>query len=169
MESEEHKIRQRSPLSEVYGKLRLHYYRSVFERIKSRELSLTTTEAYCVEIIGSLGNPTINQFADFIGISASNATYKVNSLVRKGYLKRVQSRKDRRECHLSVTEKYYRYWNLNEKYLDLVESRIRKALSPEEYGKFNRILEKISGELMPEMAEISDKEDRDEDPGEKAD
>ena len=75
-----------NPLHEVYSKFRVYYYRDVFRRIQSRELSLTTTEAYCIEVIGALGSPTINEFADFIGISPPNATYKVNSMIKKGYL-----------------------------------------------------------------------------------
>ena len=57
---------ERNPLSELYAKFRVHYYREVFQRINARELSLTTTEVYCVEIIHSLGKPTIQEFANYI-------------------------------------------------------------------------------------------------------
>ena len=67
---------EKNPLSAVYSKFRVHYYRDVFRRIQSRELSLTTTEVYCAEIIHSLGKPTIQEFANYIGISSPNATYK---------------------------------------------------------------------------------------------
>ena len=123
----------------------------MFRRINSRELSLTTTEVYCVEIIHNLGKPTIQEFANFIGISSPNATYKVNSLIKKGYVKKVQSDKDKREFYLDVTEKYYRYYNINEKYLDIVEMRLKETLSAEEYEMFNNILKKIYNELMPEV------------------
>lgn len=152
------KERTKNPLSEVYSKFRLHYYRDVFARIKSRELSLTTTEAYCVEIIGGLGNPTINEFANFIGISSPNATYKVNSLIKKGYVKKVQSKTDKREYHLAVTDRYYKYWNINEKYLDLVEKRLESVLTENEFSAFNQILCKISKELMPEISLEEDKD-----------
>jgi DNA-binding MarR family transcriptional regulator len=142
---------ERSTLSEVYGKFRVHYYRDVFNRIQSRELSLTTVEAYCVEIIHSLGCPTINEFASFIGISSPNATYKVNSLIKKGYVKKVQSETDKREFHLQVTDRYFKYWNLSEKYFDIVEKRIKDSLSEEEYEFFNRIMKKVSDDLMPEL------------------
>ena len=102
---------ERNPLSALYSKFRIHYYQDVFKRINSRELSLTTTEVYCVEIIHNLEKPTIQEFANFIGISSPNATYKVNSLIKKGYVKKVQSDKDKREFYLDVTEKYYRYYN----------------------------------------------------------
>ncbi|MBQ9872087.1 MAG: winged helix-turn-helix transcriptional regulator [Eubacterium sp.] len=140
-----------NPLHEVYSKFRVYYYRDVFRRIQSRELSLTTTEAYCIEVIGALGSPTINEFADFIGISPPNATYKVNSMIKKGYLTKVQSGTDKREFHLEVTDKYYKYWNINRKYMDIVEQRLEQTLSPEEFELFNRIMRRVSTELMPEV------------------
>lgn len=142
---------EKNPLSAVYSKFRVHYYRDVFRRIQSRELSLTTTEVYCAEIIHSLGKPTIQEFANYIGISSPNATYKVNSLIKKGYAKKVQSSTDKREFHVEVTEKFFKYYNINEKYLDIVEKRIQNALSEEEYKTFNGILRKIYLELMPEV------------------
>ena len=152
---------KKNPLSEVYSKFRVHYYRDVFKRINNRELSLTTTEAYCVEIIGNLGTPTINEFAGFVGISSPNATYKVNSLIKKGYLTKEQSGEDKREVILKVTDKYYKYWNINQKYMDIVEDRLEQSLSPEEFQLFNRIMKKISDEMMPEVA-IPKKEVEDE-------
>ena len=140
-----------NPLSEVYGKFRLHYYRDVFNRIQARELSLSAVEVYCTEIIRALNKPTINEFANFINISSPNATYKVNSLIQKGYVTKIQSESDKREYYLDVTEKFYKYWNLSEKYLDIVEGRLQDSLSPEEFETFNRILNKISDEMMPEV------------------
>ena len=142
---------ERSALSEVYQKFRVLYYRDVFNRIQNRELSLTTVEAYCVEIIHSLGSPTINEFAGFIGISSPNATYKVNSLIKKGYVEKVQSEKDKREFHLQVTDRFYKYWNLSEKYFNIVENRIKETLTDEEYEFFTNIMKKVSGNLMPEL------------------
>ena len=143
-------ILEKNPLSAVYSKFRIHYYRDVFRRINSRELSLTTTEVYCVEIIHSLNKPTIQEFANFIGISSPNATYKVNSLIKKGYVEKVQSDTDKREFYLDVTEKFYRYYNINEKYLDIVEERLKKELSEEEFKMFNDTLKKIYHDMMPE-------------------
>lgn len=142
---------ERNPLSALYSKFRIHYYRDVFRRINSRELSLTATEVYCVEIIHNLEKPTIQEFANFIGISSPNATYKVNSLIKKGYVKKLQSDTDKREFYLDVTEKFYRYYNINEKYLDIVEERLKNELSPEEFKIFNDTLKKIYYEMMPEV------------------
>jgi DNA-binding MarR family transcriptional regulator len=130
------------------------YFRDVFRRIQNRELSLTTTEAYSVEVIGSLGEPTINEFASYIGISSPNATYKVNSLIKKGYITKEQSGEDKREVILKVTDKYYKYWNIKEKYMNIVEKRLEEKLSPEEFEMFNRIMRRISEEMMPELDDL---------------
>ena len=71
----------------VYTKFKLHFYQSVFSRFQNREASLTTVETFCMEIIYALERPTVNEFASFVQISPPNAAYKVNSLIRKGYLK----------------------------------------------------------------------------------
>ncbi|MBQ1327853.1 MAG: winged helix-turn-helix transcriptional regulator [Eubacterium sp.] len=152
---------EKNLLSEVYSKLRILYYRDVFRRIQNRELSLTTTEAYCIEIIGALGKPTINEFASFIGISSPNATYKVNSLIKKGYLKKQQSGTDKREFILEVTSKYYKYWNINEKYMDIVEQRLKEKLSPEEYESFNGVLQKALDEILPALTLKEEKNTKD--------
>ena len=70
----------------VYEKFKLQFFRRLFSQVREREGSLSAMEAFSVEVIHELDAPTISQFADFLGISQSNATYKVNSLIRKGYI-----------------------------------------------------------------------------------
>ena len=72
-------------------------------------------------------------------------------LIKKGYVKKVQSETDKREFHLQVTERYYKYWNLSEKYFEIVEKRIKNSLTDEEYEFFNKIMKKVSDDLMPEL------------------
>ena len=74
--------------NEVYTKFKLHFYRAVFGRFKRREATLTTVETFCMEIILALGEPTVNEFSNFVGISPPNAAYKINSLVQKGYVRK---------------------------------------------------------------------------------
>ena len=75
----------------VYTKFKLHFYQEIFRRFQDREASLTTVETFCMETIQALGRPTISEFAAFMRISPPNAAYKVNSLVKKGYLRKVRS------------------------------------------------------------------------------
>ena len=98
--------------NEVYTKFKLHFYQEIFRRFQNREASLTTVETFCMESIMALGRPSVNEFATFMRISPPNAAYKVNSLVKKGYIRKVQSPSDRREYHLEVTQKYIDYYNI---------------------------------------------------------
>ena len=119
--------------NDVYTKFKLHFYRSVFGRFQKREASLTTVETFCMEIIMALGEPTVNEFSSFVGISPPNAAYKINNLIQKGYVRKEQSETDKREYHLVVTQKY-------------------KARFPaEDVARIEEMLDIISDELMPEI------------------
>lgn len=135
---------------EVYDKFKLNFYRRVFELVREREGSLSAMEAFSLEVIKMLDEPTVGQFADFLNISQSNATYKVNSLIRKGYLERQNSSVDRREYHLVLSEKFYSYAGLLSSYEMTVMERIKERFSAEDVEKFDSMLSVISKELMPE-------------------
>ena len=135
---------------EVYDKFKLKFYRGVFELVRERDGSLSAMEAISLEVINMLSEPTVGQFADFLNISQSNATYKVNNLIKKGYLERQNSQSDRREYHLVLSEKYYNYESLMSSYEQKVVGRIRERFRPEELEIFDRMLETIAKELMPE-------------------
>ena len=107
----------------VYTKFKLHFYKGIFQRFQSREASLTTVETFSMETIMALGKPTVNEFASFMCISSPNAAYKVNSLIRKGYLRKVQSEME----------------------------RVARRFTPEECGRLEAMLEIVSHELMPEV------------------
>ena len=77
---------------QVYTKFKLHFYQKVFSRFENREATLTTVESFCMEGIMALGSPTIAQFAQVMHISTPNASYKINSLIKKGYVERCAPR-----------------------------------------------------------------------------
>ncbi len=135
---------------EVYDKFKLQFYRRVFELVRERDGSLSAMEAFSLEVIKMLGEPTVGQFADFLNISQSNATYKVNNLIKKGYLVRQNSTTDRREYHLILSEKFYNYMNLLANYEKTVMARIEQRFPQEDVDCFDRMLKVISDELMPE-------------------
>ena len=135
----------------VYTKFKLHFYQEIFERFQNREASLTTVETFAMETIMALGTPTVNEFANFMRISSSNAAYKINSLIRKGYVEKVQSEHDKREHHLRVTQKYIDYYNISNDYLHDVMDRIQDRFTPAECAKLEEMLTIVDQELMPEV------------------
>ena len=141
----------KNAFSTVYTKFKLHFYQEIFTRFQTREASLTTVETFSMEAIKALGNPTVNEFATFMRISPPNAAYKVQSLIKKGHLRKVQSEVDRREYHLEVTQKYNDYYNISANYMNEVMDRIMKRFSPEDCAKFEEMLTVIGQELMPEV------------------
>jgi DNA-binding MarR family transcriptional regulator len=136
--------------AEVYNKFKLQFYRRVFELVRERDGSLSAMEAFSLEVIYMLGEPTVSQFADFLNISQSNATYKVNNLMKKGYIDRQNSTVDRREYHLKLTEKYFTYMNIYANYELTVMRRVMERFPEEDVACFDRILQVMSAELMPE-------------------
>ena len=61
-----------------------------------------------------------------MGISTPNAAYKIGSLVKKGYVEKIQSTTDRREYFLRPTQKYIDYYSISYSYLHTVIERVRK-------------------------------------------
>lgn len=135
----------------VYVKFKLNFYKSAFMKFQGREASLTTVESFCMEIIYAMNCPTVNEFASFINVSSPNAAYKVNCLIKKGYIKKVQSQNDKREFHLEVTQKYLDYYNMGFEYIKLVMDRMKDKLPKEDLEHLVNILNVMSEELMPEI------------------
>ena len=136
---------------DVYTKFKLHFYKQIFNRFEDREATLTTVESFCMEVIMALGEPTIAQFSHMMNLSTPNAAYKINSLVKKGYVERIQSTTDKREYRLRPTQKYIDYYNISYSYLHTVIERVRKRFPAEDCDKMEQMPSVISTELMPEL------------------
>lgn len=136
---------------QVYTKFKLHFYQQVFNKFETREATLTTVESFCMEVIMALGSPTIAEFSNMMNLSTPNAAYKINNLVKKGYVKKVQSSTDKREYHLYPTRKYIDYYSISYAYLQQVVDRAKQRFSPEELQSLEKMLRIVSDELMPEI------------------
>ena len=137
--------------SRVYSKFKLHFYQKIFEKFQDREATLTTVETFCMEIINAMNEPTVNEFAGIANLSSPNAAYKINQLMKKGYLEKVQSQKDKREYHLRVTEKYLNHYNVSSGYVDAVIGKLQERLSKEDLETMVRILKIMDEEIMKEV------------------
>ncbi|MFC4805639.1 MarR family winged helix-turn-helix transcriptional regulator [Filifactor villosus] len=138
-------------LNAVYSKFKLNFYRRVFQTFENREASLTTIETFFVELIYALNGPTVNELSRFTGMSQPNVAYKITNLEKKGYVKRIRSKEDKREVHLEVTEKFQKYYGINYEYLQIVSQRIMDRFPQEDVEKLKEMLEIVSDELMEEV------------------
>ena len=89
---------------DVYTKFKLHFYQNVFQRFATREATLTTVESFCMEGIMAMGEPTIAEFSRMMQISTPNAAYKINNLVKKGYVEKIRSEVDGRQVFVKLTK-----------------------------------------------------------------
>lgn len=137
--------------SSIYDKFRLHFYSQIFSRFETREATLTTVESFSMDCIMAMDHPTVAEFAGMMNISAPNAAYRVNSLVQKGYLKKVQSKEDARIYYLEPSEKYMRYYQISRDYLDTVAARCRDRFPEEDYLKLTSMLHIVNRDLMEEL------------------
>ena len=130
-------------ISKLYHKFRLMSYKNLFKQVQERDGSVSATEAFAADVIYLLKNPTITEFADYIGISQPNATYKVNNLVEKGYIKKVPSVTDRRECHLEVSEKFIRYYaEYTEEFFQNIKN-LDQQFTPQELEAFHKVMDAV--------------------------
>lgn len=143
--------------SRVCKKYKLRFYQEIFNNSMGGCGELSAMENFCMEVIYAMNGPTINEFASFIKISPPNAAYKINCLIKKGYIEKVRSMKDRREFHLKVTPKYLEVCKKEEEYEALVMERLKNHLSDVEMQSLLHILTLISGELMPEVPCFEDR------------
>ncbi len=68
--------------SHVYDKFKLLLYDKAFNDDGDDD-ALSAFEVICMEIITALKEPTVNAFADAAHMSSPNATYRVNSLIKR--------------------------------------------------------------------------------------
>ena len=127
--------------------LRLESYKKMFHTLREKTGSLSATEAFSADVIHLLGRPTLGQFAATLGISQPNATYKVNSLMKKGYIIRQPSQEDGREYNLELSEKFYGYSDMLEENVRTITRNVLEQLTPEEIAVIDKAADIRNKEL----------------------
>ncbi|GAA0691559.1 MULTISPECIES: MarR family transcriptional regulator [Clostridium] len=127
----------------LYLIFRTKYYKKVLQDTSLKDNGLNTTENFYAEIIFLLNHPTISEFANYLNISLPNANYKINSLAKKGYVKKIMSPDDRREIRLELTNKFTDYYGLNDEDNSMMLDKIKENFTEEEVNKLDEMINKI--------------------------
>ena len=127
----------------IYKLFRLHLYQQVFKTLNKNYTDLSTSEYLCLESIYLLNEPTVSKFAQYLGISSSNAAYKVRQLIKKGYTEKKNSPTDARVYSLVPTDKFYSFYKDNNNFIYYIFKQIETILDKEELDKLNTIFDKI--------------------------
>lgn len=136
-------------IKQLYEHFRLEHYRELFGRIREKTGSLSATEAYAADVIYLLKDPTISTFAETLGISQPNATYKINNLESKGYVRRTVGSEDRRECRVSVAERFYSHYNTDYPFIIGGVEKLAQKYTPEQLALFEEMLGDLN-EFLPQ-------------------
>ena len=131
-------------IKSLYEHFRLEHYRALFGRIREKDGSLSATEAYAADVIYLLGSPTVSTFAEVLGVSQPNATYKINNLAAKGYATRSASESDRRECRVTVGDRFFSYYNTDYPFIQHALEKLSGKYSPEELEHFEQMLSELN-------------------------
>lgn len=129
-------------LAKFYRKFKLVIYKNMFSKIKD-DSALTSSEYLCLECIFLMDKPTITEFANFLDISAPNATYKVKQLIKKGFISKEKSEKDGREFLLVPTAKFFDLYHQKEE--SVVINDVKSNLDKKENKKFDKIIKLLEG------------------------
>lgn len=133
---------------QLYRCLRLSHYKNFFSASRRNPERLTSTEAFSVEVIYLLGAPTIGEFAEFLGISQPNASYKATSLAAKGYINKKPCQTDRRECRLSVAPRFLAEYGAHAPDIDALTADFSEA----DRDAARRLLTHITDSLSAQLA-----------------
>lgn len=123
----------------VYDNFKMRFYQSLCQN--SKELNMQ--EAFCLDVIHMLGNPTILEFANYMEISQPNATYKINQMIQKGYLVKEACIDDKRSYRLKVTEKFLECYRGNDRYIKKTLKDIESQFSEKEVQTLQKMLKQI--------------------------
>ena len=118
--------------NDVYTKFKLHFYQNVFQRFATREATLTTVESFCMEGIMAMGEPTIAEFSRMMQISTPNAAYKINSLVKKGYVEKQRCEEDSRSVRVRLTQQGRRAERMHSYFHEKMVEAVAKSLEEDE-------------------------------------
>ena len=136
----------------LYRMLRLLAYRKMFGTIHEKKGSLSATEAFSADVIHLLGTPTMSQFAAYLGVSQPNATYKVSSLVAKGYVQKTVPEEDRREVRLQTCGKFNSYFEEQSERLTRAIESLKDTYSTEQLSLVAEVLDTLVGRVNMEEA-----------------
>ena len=102
------------------------------ELITSEFSDITTNDMHIIEAVGLRGHRNMSAVAQQLNITVGTLTITVNRLVKKGYVLRQRSEKDKRVVHLALSEKGQRAYAHHKHFHEQMIEGVKEHLSEEE-------------------------------------
>ena len=143
----------RKTMEEIYSHLLIRYYQKLFTQSNKEITNLNAMEISMLEIIYHLQQPTYSELSAFMHISQPNLTYRINNLIKKGYVESIPDEKDKRRYYLTVTSKFLDFYEIDDEYLNQLSRNILEQLSSSEIQVLGKILN-ITTRVIKKQEEI---------------
>ncbi|MFA9397070.1 MAG: MarR family winged helix-turn-helix transcriptional regulator [Clostridiaceae bacterium] len=115
---------------------------NAFQNTKYNNLSVT--EIHTLEAVGFEGGKNMSEIAASLGITVGTLTIAINNLVKKEYVERIRSEKDRRVVKIALTRTGKVVYRIHEKFhYDMVKATV-EGLSEEEEKTLVDSLDKLN-------------------------
>ena len=112
---------------------------------KNKKFSkMTTNDMHVIEAIGPDEAKTMSTVAKTLNVTLGTLTIAVNSLVKKGYVNRVRSEKDRRVVLVSLTKEGMQAYRHDQKFHDEMIQSVIETLEDDEREVLHRALDKLN-------------------------
>lgn len=104
---------------------------------------ISVNDMHVIEAIGIQEPKNMSSVARALSVTVGTLTIAVNSLVKKGYVKRVRSEQDRRVVLISLTEKGEKAYFHHKSFHDKMVLAVLKDLNAQETESLTRALAKL--------------------------
>ena len=105
---------------------------------------ITNNDMHIIESVGLSEPKSMSAVARQQSVTVGTLTIAVNALVRKGYVSRVRSEKDRRVVLLSLTEKGGRAYQHHAQFHEQMVQAVMRHMSEEELRVLAKALDNLS-------------------------
>lgn len=127
---------------------KFYYELSIYElKLMSDNKSFSnishTTILY-LNIIAFKEKCTVSMIAKLLNITKSAVTIKVNELVKKGYVKKIQSKQDKRIFYLKISDEVKDIFDKYDSIFFTIQDKMKENFSVEQIKNFYEIIEFIS-------------------------
>jgi DNA-binding MarR family transcriptional regulator len=122
--------------------LLLVFRRSILENIRNEGLrcDLTLSQAEVLDFIGLSGKETMKNIADYLKITPPSATEIVTEMEKKGLVKRINDKKDRRIVFITLTSMAKKLSVSLCKRKEFILEKMLSKLSEKDHKSFERII-----------------------------
>lgn len=120
-------------------------YKTVMERaVKDmKQYDLSSSEFTILEVLYTKGRIPLQQIGEKILVTSGSITYNIDKLEKKGLLRRVPCKEDRRVIYAEITEAgHERFARIFPGHAAVIDS-LMKALSPDEKQQAIELLKKL--------------------------